>query len=341
MIEQNFWKNKKILITGHNGFKGSWMTMILYLLGAKVYGYSLDTQMNRKNEKIFRLKKQLAGYTYGDIRNEKKLYDYIKKISPNVVIHMAAQSLVINSFKDIKFNYETNINGLMNLLLILKKFKKKFFLLVVTSDKCYLNNNKKKLDENAPLGGDDPYSASKACAEIISYSFKKSFDLPIITVRAGNVIGGGDWNQDRLVPDIMKSIFENKTFTFRNPNQSRPWQQVIDLNINYLKLINLTMNKKIDLSSWNLGPSKSFKNNVIVNYIRKEFDLKIKIKNKNTFKEKQQINLDVDRAKTIGIKNNFTIFETLDATINWYKNYYKKKDMKKFSHYQIIKYLND
>ena len=341
MIKQNFWKNKKILITGHNGFKGSWMTMILYLLGAKVYGFSLDTQINRKNEKIFGLKKQLVGYTYGDVRNEKKLHSYLKKISPNIVIHMAAQPLVIDSFKDPKFNYETNINGLMNLLLILKKFKDKFFLLVVTSDKCYLNNNKKKLDENAPLGGDDPYSASKACVEIISYSFKKSFNLPIITARAGNVIGGGDWSQNRLVPDLMKSTFENKTFIFRNPNQSRPWQQVIDLNINYLNLIYLTINKKIEQSSWNLGPSKSFKNNFIVKYVKKKFGLKVKTKKRNTYKEKQQINLNIYKAKKAGIKNNFSIFETLDTTFDWYENYYQKKDMKKFSHYQIEKYLND
>jgi CDP-glucose 4,6-dehydratase len=341
MIKQNFWKNKKILITGHNGFKGSWMTMILYLLEAKVYGYSLNNRANRKNEKIFKLKNQLTGYTYGDIRNEKKLHAYLKKISPDVVIHMAAQPLVIDSYKDTKFNYETNVNGLINLLLILKKFRKKFFLLVVTSDKCYLNNNKKKLNEYASLGGDDPYSASKACAEIISHSFKKSFNLPIITARAGNVIGGGDWSENRLIPDLMKSTFEKKTFNFRNPHQSRPWQQVIDLNLNYLKLIYLTVNKKIDLSSWNLGPSKSFKNSVIVKYVRKKFGLKIKIKNKNIYKEKHQINLDINRAKKIGIKNNFSIFETLDTTINWYENYYQKKNMTKFSHYQIVKYLND
>ena len=122
MIKQNFWKNKKILITGHNGFKGSWMTMILYLLEAKVYGYSLNNRANRKNEKIFKLKNQLTGYTYGDIRNEKKLHAYLKKISPDVVIHMAAQPLVIDSYKDTKFNYETNVNGLINLLLMFNRF---------------------------------------------------------------------------------------------------------------------------------------------------------------------------------------------------------------------------
>lgn len=340
MLKKSFWKNKKILITGYNGFKGSWMTMILYLLGAKVYGYSLNNKTNKKNEKVFDLKKQVAGYAYGDVRDEKKLNIYLNQVSPDIVIHMAAQSLVINSFKDPKFNFETNVGGLMNLLLILKKFKKKFFLLVVTSDKCYLNNNKKKLDEDAPLGGDDPYSASKACAEIMSYSFKKSFNLPIITARAGNVIGGGDWSKNRLLPDLMKSIFENKVFTFRNPNQSRPWQHVIDLNINYLKLIYLTLSQKLELGSWNIGPIKSFKNKFIINHIQKRCALKIKIINKNTYKEKQQINLNINKAKRAKIKNNLSIFETLNSTLDWYDNYYSKTDMKQFSHNQIKKYLD-
>lgn len=340
MLNKNFWKNKRVLLTGHNGFKGSWMTMILKILGAKIYGYSLKEKMNLKNEKIFNLKSQLSGFKYGDVRDEKKFHNYIMTVSPQIVIHMAAQPLVIDSFKDPKFNFETNINGILNLLLSQKKMKKKFFLLVVTSDKCYLNSNNKILNENSPLGGEDPYSASKACAEIVSNSFRESFKLPIISARAGNVIGGGDWNNNRLLPDLMRAIFENKIFKFRNPNQSRPWQHVIDLNIGYLKLIQLSYSKVIALNSWNLGPKKSYKNSFIVNFIKKKYPLKIKKIYNNEYNEKKNINLDTTKAKKIKIINNLSIQEALSCTIDWYENYYSKKTSNKsFSYMQIKKYL--
>tara|TARA_A100001015_G_scaffold271346_1_gene324838 strand:- start:2128 stop:3150 length:1023 start_codon:yes stop_codon:yes gene_type:complete len=340
MLNKNFWKNKKVLLTGHNGFKGSWMTMILKNLGAKVYGYSLKDKMNLKNEKIFELRSQLSGFVYGNIKDEKKLNNYVKAVSPQIVIHMAAQSLVIDSYANPKFNFETNINGVLNLLLLQKKLRKKFIILVVTSDKCYLNNGNDELKENSPLGGDDPYSASKACAEILSNSFRKSFNLPIITARAGNVIGGGDWNTNRLMPDLMKAVFENKKFLFRNPNQSRPWQHVIDLNISYLKLIYSTYLNDIPPDSWNLGPDKSYKNSFVVNFVKKRNFLRVKKLDKNIFNEKKRINLNVSKAKKIKIKNHLSIKETLNSTIEWYSNYYSKKiNNKKFSYLQINKYL--
>jgi CDP-glucose 4,6-dehydratase len=340
MIKKNFWKNKKVLLTGHNGFKGSWMTMILKILGAKVYGYSLKNKMNLKNEKIFELRSQLSGFIYGNIKDEKKLHKYIKAVSPEIIIHMAAQSLVIDSYKKPKFNFETNINGVLNLLLLQKKLKKKFIILVVTSDKCYLNDGNNDLKENSPLGGEDPYSASKACAEILSNSFRKSFNLPIITARAGNVVGGGDWNTNRLMPDLMRAVFEKKMFLFRNPNQSRPWQHVIDLNINYLKLIYATYLKHIPYDSWNLGPNKSYKNSFVVDFVKKRNFLEIKKIHKNLFNEKKRINLNVAKAKKIKIINNLSITKTLISTIEWYDNFYSKKiSNKKFSHLQIKKYL--
>jgi CDP-glucose 4,6-dehydratase len=187
----NFFKNKKIIITGFNGFKGSWMSLILYNLGAKVYGYSLNEKKNKINENIFNLNKICKSFVYGDICDSKKLNIFFRNINPDYCIHMAAQSLVLDSLKSPKTTFETNFNGTLNLLEILRT-QKSIPALIVTSDKCYLNEKISFFTEDDCLGGDDPYSGSKAATEILCHSYLKSYNLKIATVRGGNVIGGGD-----------------------------------------------------------------------------------------------------------------------------------------------------
>ena len=244
-------RNKKVLITGHTGFKGSWLSLWLNISGAKVYGISNNYKSTETNIKNFRLKKNVKNFNI-DIRNFVKLNKIITKIKPDFIFHFAAQSLVGNSFKNPVYNFETNFNGTLNLLEVLRLSKFKCISIIITSDKSYKNLEiKRGYTENDILGGDDPYSASKASAEFVINSYFKSFlknkkNLRIAICRAGNVIGGGDWSNDRLIPDIMRSIFNNKKVKLRNQSSTRPWQHVLDVLNGYLILAS-KLKKKIHL----------------------------------------------------------------------------------------------
>ena len=249
-INPNFWKNKKVLITGHTGFKGSWLSIWLKLMGANLTGYSLlpTTKLS-----LFEVAKVKVGMksVIGDIRDIKSLSKLINKIKPEIIIHLAAQPLVRYSYKKPIETYETNIMGTINLLEACKKVKSVKVFLNVTSDKCYENKkikNKKYL-ETDPMGGDDPYSSSKACSELVSKAYRSSFfknnDIALATARAGNIIGGGDWSLDRLVPDIFRSMNNRKNILIRNPKSIRPWQHVLEALSGYIILVqNLYYHKK-------------------------------------------------------------------------------------------------
>lgn len=336
---ENFWKDKKVLITGFNGFKGSWMSLMLSKYNANLFGYSLNNKSNYKNEKIFKLKNIYKKICYGDIRNQHLLSKFINTIKPNIIFHLAAQSLVLDSYKNPKGNYETNFNGLLNLLEITKH--KKITNIIITSDKCYLNkNNKKFYRETDALGGDDPYSASKAIAEILCLSYKKSFNMNITTLRGGNVIGGGDWNKNRIVSDIINSIFKKKIFHFRNPNQTRPWQHVIDVIWGYLKIGELSFKKKIKADCWNIAPQKSYTNNFLIKQFKKHKNFNVKIK-KQKLSEKKFLNLNSNKLKKIGISNLWNIKKGVKETYDWFDAYYNKKNILNFSNMQINEYLDE
>ena len=332
----DFWKNKKVLITGNNGFKGSWLSLILYMLGAKVYGYSLNEKKNKLNENIFRLKKISKKNIYGDVRDKKRLYNFFKFVKPDICIHLAAQSLVLDSLKESNVTLTSNILGTINVLEILKTMK--ITALIVTSDKCYLNNYK-ILNEDSPLGGDDPYSASKACCEILVNSYIKSFNLRIASVRSGNVIGGGDWNANRLVPDIMNSIFKKKILKIRNINHVRPWQHVLDVNFSYISLLQKLYKNKKYSSAYNIAPNKSYKVKKIILYFKKYLG-RIVYNEKNRNFEKKNIFLNSRKIKKIGIKNKLNLKKILDLTYNWYKIFFlQKKNVFNYSQDQIKIYL--
>ncbi len=326
-----FYENKRILITGNTGFKGSWLNFILKSFGAKVYGYSLPPKTKDDNFNLLKLKDNNT--KYDDIRNYNKLKDFIKKIRPEIVFHLSAQALVKNSYKDPHTTFSTNAMGTLNILDILKDTEFVKSIVIVTSDKCYKNLEKKmgysELDE---IGGLDPYSASKASAENIFYSyynsyFKKKKTVGAASVRAGNVIGGGDWSEDRIVPDYIKSIIKNKIFFIRSPNAVRPWQHVFDLLNGYLILARKLYLQPTKYSgSYNFGPDKSKKDTVlqIIQQLKMimSIDKKIFIKADKTIKETTYLKLKITKSKKIlKWKPKLNLKKSLELTGQWYRVY--------------------
>ena len=348
---KNFWKGKKVFLTGHTGFKGSWLSIILNILGAKIIGYSLKA--NRISFfKFAKLHKLMQESIVGDVRDYEKLKKSIKKTKPDFIIHMAAQSLVRESYKNSKDTFDVNIGGTVNILEIVKKLKRPKFLLIVTTDKVYKNINEEKYySEDDTLGGLDPYSNSKSCAELVTESYRKSFfsksGINVATARSGNVIGGGDFSEDRIIPDYIKALKNKKNLIIRSPNAIRPWQHVIEPLTGYLKLLELLTKKNKNFSSaWNFGPSsKNFYSvSDIINFINNDFNSKIKIKIKNNssknFEESKVLLLKSKKAiSKLKWLPKYNINQTIKYTTDWYKNYFKKKNLLKFSQTQIKNYF--
>ena len=345
-------KNKKVLVTGHTGFKGSWLTSWLVLLGAKVIGLSINIPSNPSHFKIIKLQNKI-NHKKVDIRNLKLLKKTFKRYQPDYVFHLAAQALVKKSYSDPIYTWGTNANGTLNVLESLKEIRKNCIVVLITSDKSYKNLEiKRGYKENDILGGKDPYSASKASAELIIQSYISSFFPPgktkalIGIARAGNVIGGGDWSEGRLIPDCVKSWSKNKKVLIRNPKSTRPWQHVLESVGGYLLLAsNLKKNKKLHGEAFNFGPSSAKNYNVIflVRSIRKYWNKvswKIERRNKKNFFESNLLKLNSNKAKTIlKWKCILTFKETISLVANWYKKYYlKPKQMQEISFNQIKEY---
>jgi len=349
MTKYKSYKGLKVLITGSTGFKGSWLCLWLYLLGAKVYGLSLK---NKKENVLFsslNLQKKIKQYDC-DINNYKKTNDLIKKIKPDIIFHLAAQALVTDSYLDPLKTFETNVFGGA---VIMKSFieNKINSMVFCTSDKCY--KNKEQISgyiESDEIGGSDPYSASKACAEILFNSFVKSYDLNLkntncASVRSGNVIGGGDFGKERLIPDIIKNFYNGTTVKIKNPLSIRPWQFVLEPLDGYLKLGLILMNKqkRFHLPSWNFGPdSKQFYTvDQLIKYTKQNFLKNLKIKYKKNIKiyETKTLFVNNEKAKKeLAWKPRLQFNSMLDNTFDWYSNYYSSNDMLKFSITQIEKY---
>lgn len=329
-------KNKKIIITGHTGLKGSWLTAILISYGAKVIGIS-DNTIKNSHLNYLKIKNKIKDLRV-DIRNEKKINFIFKKIKPDYVFHLAAQSLVPKSISYPSLTWTTNVIGTFNILNALKNKKKgKCVGIIITSDKCYFNTeNKFGYSEKDILGGEDPYSASKASAEYVFYSqfhtyFKHLKNIRIASVRAGNVIGGGDWSLDRLIPDLIRSYKSNKKVKIRSINSIRPWQHVLEPLFGYLKLA-VMLNKKRGLSgqSFNFGPK--INNFFTVGQLIKEINKNLKTKQikvitkKSNFKESKVLRLKIEKAKKILKWVPLLDFEnSIKLTIEWYLNYFKKR----------------
>ena len=244
-ITPSFWSGKRVLLTGHTGFKGTWMALWLEHLGAEVFGFGLAPETQPS---LFELLSPWPGLrsTIGDVRDGAAVKRAVADCDPEIVIHMAAQALVRRSYREPLDTLSSNIMGTANVMEALRGANSLAVALIVTSDKVYQNTDDgEAFSENAPLGGDDPYSASKACQEIVTKSWAKSYfadrEAVIATARAGNVIGGGDFSEDRLIPDIYRALAGGEKLTLRSPDATRPWQHVLDLNAGYLMYIERLM----------------------------------------------------------------------------------------------------
>jgi CDP-glucose 4,6-dehydratase len=347
-------KGKKILITGHTGFKGSWLAVWLKILGAKVIGISNNFPSSPNHYQLLDLDKEIFSKNL-DIRNLILLKKFIKKIKPNYVFHLAAQSIVNLSYKDPLKTWSTNTLGTINLLESLRVLKNKCVAVIITSDKCYENLEiKRGYNENDRLGGVDPYSASKASADIAIKSYIKSFfshknhKIFIATARAGNVIGGGDWSPNRLIPDCARSWSRKKKVLIRNPYSTRPWQHVLEAIYGYIILaINLNKNSSLHGEAFNFGPASN-QNYKVVSVIKlmKEYWQNVSwkfYKNKNKiFKESSLLKLNSQKAKKIlKWKSVLTLKENISLVANWYKKFYlDPKQAYKLTSNQIEFYQN-
>ena len=351
-ILKKFWKNKKVFITGHSGFKGSWLCIILKTLGAKIYGYSLEPETNSLFNQAH-LKKILSKNYFKDIKDYKSLKNSINDVNPHIIFHLASQAIVSNAFVDPYQNFDTNIRGTLNLLEIIRVNKSIKSALIVTTDKVYKNENKKiKFNERDSLEGKDPYSASKVVQEILTFAYEKSFFSKnnlkgkISTVRSGNVIGGGDYSNNRLVPDILDAINNKKILNLRNPKHIRPWQHVIEPLYGYLLLAKKQYeNQLINIEPvWNFGPKKTnFINVAKICEIFKKYDSKLKTKvfknSNNIYNESIVLMLDSKKSrKYLGWKPSLKIHQSVNKIMEW-NNLKKKMGAYKITEKQIIEYL--
>lgn len=353
---RKIYKNKKVLITGHTGFKGGWLSLWLTDLGANVIGYSLDPPTKPNLFESLNLKNKIT-HIIGDVRDEKHLILVFEKYQPEFVFHLAAQPIVRISYKYPKLTYETNILGTVNVLEAVRKTKSIEVCIMITSDKCY--NNKEWVygyRENDSIGGFDPYSSSKGCAELIITAYRNSFFNPkdydknhtvaLSSVRAGNVIGGGDWREDRIVPDCIKMLSQKREIIIRNPNATRPWQYVLEPLNGYLLLGSKMHKDGIRYSSaWNFGPNDE--SIVTVNELVKLIIINWgsgthKVNKSSNLYESGLLKLDISKARTLlGWNPVYNIYETIEKTVNWYRNFYngiKKEKLFKISLNEIRDY---
>ncbi len=350
-FNQPFWINKKVFITGHTGFKGTWLSIILNFLGANIYGYSLKP----KKKSLFnqtKIKQSLTSNTYGDIKNISLLKKKLKKIKPSIIFHLAAQPLVIDSYKNPKNTFETNIIGTVNLLESIREIKSIKSVVIITTDKVYKikkkNINYKEVDN---LGGDDPYSASKASTEIVVNSYIKSFlndkkDVFISTARSGNVIGGGDYSKNRLLPDIISSLKAKKKLIIRSPGSVRPWQHVLEPLLGYLILAEKQFNNKISKNEncWNFGPKKrNFKKVIqIVKEIKKIYDIRFVIRKNKKFKETKILKLNSTKSeKKLKWVSKMNLIESLKLVTDWFEMVSQKVSPKEVCEKQFLMYIED
>jgi CDP-glucose 4,6-dehydratase len=348
-----FWKNKKVFLTGHTGFKGCWFSIILNLLGAKIVGYSLKPTQKLNFFELANLESILEKSIIGDIRDYKKLKESINKFKPDFVVHMAAQSLVKESYNYPKYTYEVNTLGTVNVLNILKELNYINSALIITTDKVYENrNNKVYYKEDSNLGGADPYSNSKSCAELAVSSYINSFfknkNISVATARAGNVIGGGDFSLYRIIPDYFRSFKKKKLF-LRSPNSIRPWQHVIDPLYGYLLLLRRLYYKKDNCNehAWNFGPKKSNNKSVfhVINIINSHFNNSIKIIKKPNLIEKHYeskiLMLNSEKSKRLlKWEAKYDLNKAVKIIVDWQKSFIRKENILKISQQQILDHLS-
>ncbi len=349
---QQIYKDKKVLITGHTGFKGSWLAIWLTKLGANVIGYSLDPIGEESLFELANMNNKMKDIR-GDIRDATKLQAVFAQYQPEIVFHLAAQPLVKQSYRDPVYTYEVNVMGTMNVLEAIRKSPSVKAGVMVTSDKCY--DNKEWVwgyRENDPMGGYDPYSSSKGCCELLISSYQHSF-FPIdsysshgkliASVRAGNVIGGGDWSEDRIIPDSVRSLLAGQSIKLRSPQSVRPWQHVLEPLSGYLKIGAYLYEGKIEYAeSWNFGPESDSVTTVqqLVEKIVEQWkDGRWEVDSSHTAEhEAKLLSLDINKAKYyLDWHPKWNIDKTIYYTMEWYK-WYREVDVYELCLKQISEY---
>ena len=344
-----FYKGKKVFITGHTGFKGSWLSYILDSIGAEVTGYSLEPSTNPSLFKSLTFSGKFNSII-GDIRDKKKFISVIKNFNPEYIFHLAAQPLVLESYKNPEETFDINFTGTLNLLEILRDLNSPIQVVFITTDKVYENLELEvSFVETDKLGGKDPYSASKAATEILIESYRQSFfkdsSINIATARAGNVIGGGDWSENRLIPDIIKAKQENTFLNIRNLKAIRPWQHVLEPLFGYLKLgIGLSEDPQKYSSQWNFGPEieDSITVEDIIN-IAKKLKILDKVEyDKSPLVEAQNLKLNIIKAKEqLGFKPVWNAEQAIIYTFEWYNAYYQRNlSTNNLINKDLLNYLN-
>ncbi|MFC1581099.1 CDP-glucose 4,6-dehydratase [Thermodesulfobacteriota bacterium] len=347
----NLYRGKKVLITGHTGFKGSWLCFWLMQLGAEVCGFSLDVPTNPSNFEILDLKKRI-NHIQGDIRDRKKLLHAVQAFNPDFVFHLAAQALVRRSYNDPVATFETNTLGTLNVLECMRVCPSIQVGVIITSDKCYRNLEWPwGYREDDFLGGEDPYSASKGCAELIIYSYINSFYQRgpcLASTRAGNVIGGGDWAEDRIVPDAVRAWSRGIPVVIRSPEATRPWQHVLEPLSGYLWLGAKLWDKAPEVvgEAFNFGPDSKVNHSVeeliaTMGRYWKGADWKVERNEADTKKESTLLKLCCDKSlNLIGWRAILSFQETAAMTAKWYRSFYDcgEKGMADLAQLQIEEY---
>ena len=349
-MNPSFWKNKTVFLTGHTGFKGGWIAHWLYELGASVHGYSLEpsTQPNFFTET--QLQKRLAQSIIGDIRDLTALTSSIKTADPDIIIHMAAQPLVRESYKTPVETFAANVMGTVNLLEAARQVATVKAIVNITTDKCYQNKESLwQYREYDRLGGHDPYSASKACAEVAAAAYRNSFladaNIHLASARAGNVLGGGDWATDRLIPDFLRALDARKVLTIRSPNSVRPWQHVLEPLSGYLLLAEqLYAEGSVFAEAWNFGPNDEDAKTVawIVEQLCAQIpDARWEIENAKQLHEAGLLKLDSSKAKAkLGWTPRWDLETALSKTTEWHQAWRNCEDMVAITTQQIKAYSN-
>lgn len=347
---RNTFAGKKILITGDTGFKGSWLCIWLKELGAEVYGYALPPKTTHDNFVVCSLAKEIE-HTDGDIRDADKLKKTFQRIKPDLAFHLAAQALVLESYTNPAETFETNVMGTVNFFEAVRQTPSIRAALNVTSDKCYQNVEQAAgYREDDAMGGNDPYSASKGCSELVTNAYIKSFfqtgECLIASARAGNVIGGGDWAENRIIPDVFRAYFSGRDLVLRNPKSTRPWQFVLEPIFGYLSLAEGLLQRGKELTGgWNFGPKmdNDFSVEDVIREIKKSIpDLKTTIDaSENKPHEAKLLRLDISKAlKHLEWKPLLTFQETLQFTVDGYTSEKKSSNVYEQRVEQINRYIS-
>lgn len=348
LVNPSFWKGKKVFITGHTGFKGSWTALWLQSMGAEVKGFALKP--NTKPD-LFTLAKVSENMIseFGDIRNGEAIMKSMISFQPDILIHMAAQPLVRYSYKNPVETYETNVMGTVNVLEAARHCDQLKSIVSVTTDKCY--ENKEWVwgyRENEPMGGHDPYSSSKGCAELVTSAYRRSFffdenSANLASARAGNVIGGGDWSEDRLIPDILRAFENNEPVIIRNPLSTRPWQHVLEPISGYLVLAQELYESSEFAEGWNFGPRDE--DCKPVNWILEKMverwgnGASWKLDENNNPHEAGFLKLDISKAnQRLKWSPKWSLQTTINLIVDWHLNYLKGAEMQKICMNEIKKY---